>query len=617
VNKWHSSHACAAPIGIQPVYGREISVATFKPSLDDLGQLVTPLNNGELRVAHALRTLDDEWHIFVQPNLGMDIPDFVAVHPKHGVCAIEVKDWDPSKYENRDGGRVMRWDRNGWAPTPHPLMQPYRYESTIYERHFALPDDDSGSEFVRSILILLNHETPRARALLRAPELARWRSVSVYGEDVLDDLESALKARGRGGPPSASMDRVVTALLDGSPIFELRSNMNLSPNAKDIAENPRHAKMRRVRGAAGSGKSLGIAMRAAQLAEEGKSVLVVSYNITLQHYLRSLVAAACNGPTARRVECIHFHGFCKAIVDLAQAKRERQLLGEPHDHPGIVDEAWAATTAGHRRRYDAILVDEGQDFELSWWNLLREHVAPDGEMLLVVDDTQNIFGRPGFANDHIAGAGFSGPWTTLRDSYRVPGDLVPVYRDFAERFLDGDKWLPEEATPPAFPTQRTWINCRQNDLARQMALAAAELLETSEFVETPRELTFLAPSHVVGESVAQHLETRGHVVHHVFARSESDQQRRKRRFHPDAPGAKGCTIQSFKGWESRVLVVGIGDQQWDLRLAYVALTRLKQGIDRPAVIVVVNSNPALTEFGETFELGVPLPPPVPGGLIAV
>jgi hypothetical protein len=593
-------------------------VAIFKPSLDDLGQLVTPLNDGELRVAQALRGLDDEWTIYVQPNLGVDVPDFVAVHPRHGVCAIEVKDWDPSLYENRDGGRVVRWDGRSWTPLTHPLMQPYRYQSTIYERHFALPDDECSRGFVRSMLILLNHETRRARAILRAPELARWRSVSVHGEEWLDDPEAALKFRGRGEPPVASMERVVKALRDGSPNFELRADLIPSANANDIAENPRNAKMRRVRGAAGSGKSVGIALRAARLAAEGKSVLVVSFNITLQHYLRSLVAAACNGPSARRVECIHFHGFCKAIVDLAQANRSRQLIGEdPHNHPGIVEEAIAATAAGIRKQYDAILVDEGQDFELTWWNLLRQHLAPDGEMLLVVDDTQNIFGRPKFANDHISGAGFSGPWTTLRDSYRIPGDLVPVCRNFAQRFLDGDKWLPEEATAPALPTHRTWINCGPNDLAREMAHASSRLLEGSDLVDTPRELTFLAPTHTAGLSVARQLEGLGHVVHHVFARSESDQQRRKRRFHPDTPGVKGCTVQSFKGWESRVLVVGIGDQPWDRRLAYVALTRLKQGTDRPAVIVVVNSNPALVDFSETFEVGVPLPPPASTGLIAV
>ena len=66
-----------------------------------------------------------------------------------------------------------------------------------------------------------------------------------------------------------------------------------------------------------------------------------------------------------------------------------------------------------------------------------------------------------------------------------------------------------------------------------------------------------------------------------------------------------------------MLVVGIGDQPRDLRLAYVALTRLKQGIDRPAVIVVVNTNRALFNYGAVFDAGVPLPPPVAEDLVAV
>jgi len=67
-------------------------VAILKPSLDDLDQLVTPLNSGELCVARALSMLNDEWTVYIQPRLGQDIPDFVAVHDRYGVCAVEVND---------------------------------------------------------------------------------------------------------------------------------------------------------------------------------------------------------------------------------------------------------------------------------------------------------------------------------------------------------------------------------------------------------------------------------------------------------------------------------------------------------------------------------------------
>ena len=36
----------------------------------------------------------------------------------------------------------------------------------------------------------------------------------------------------------------------------------------------------------------------------------------------------------------------------------------------------------HLVKYDAILVDEGQDFHLEWWNVLKSTVKNEGEMLL-------------------------------------------------------------------------------------------------------------------------------------------------------------------------------------------------------------------------------------------
>lgn len=65
------------------------------------------------------------------------------------------------------------------------------------------------------------------------------------------------------------------------------------------------------------------------------------------------------------------------------------------------------------------------------------------------------------------------------------------------------------------------------------------------------------------------IEAAGYQVHHIFARKEVDRTRRKKRFWPDAPGVKGCTIHSFKGWETPALVMGIERREASRRLAYV------------------------------------------------
>ena len=221
--------------------------------------------------------------------------------------------------------------------------------------------------------------------------------------------------------------------------------------------------MRRIRGSAGCGKSYGLAAHAARLAADGQNVLVLSYNVTLAKYLQSLVAMHCAtyGANPARVTCVNIHGFCKRVADDARAAGLD--LGVPPGMPRFdisIAKAQRAFEQGFERTYDAIFVDEGQDFELDWWNLLREHVrSDDGEMLLVSDPTQNIYGKKSWTEEAaMLGAGFAGPWTELGDSYRIPTDMVSIVRLFGTEFVGGD------VAGPSAPSTRP--RSAASDLAR-------------------------------------------------------------------------------------------------------------------------------------------------------
>ena len=97
------------------------------------------------------------------------------------------------------------------------------------------------------------------------------------------------------------------------------------------------------------------------------------------------------------------------------------------------------------------------------------------------------------------------------------------------------------------------------------------------------------------------LEAAGYPVHHIFGRDDPSKNRRKRRFWPDAPGVKGCTVHSFKGWETPALVMGIGIDAKSKRLAYVAMTRIRVGgPGRPAYVSVINSDLRIAGFDSVF-----------------
>ena len=226
-----------------------------------------------------------------------------------------------------------------------------------------------------------------------------------------------------------------------------REPLELNARQRELATTRTISGYRRVRGAAGCGKSLALAARAAELSADSKDVLVVTFNMTLQHYLRDLAVRYPHPRTSivSRITWLHFHGWCKRVCQEAGMEQDYRRLWrgpfegempeaaeEPPDEllqtdlPGLVERA-IQNGGSSVSRYDAILVDEGQDFNLTWWNLLRKVLSPGGEMMLVADTTQDLYGRSSrWIESRLENAGFrGGPWYQLEGSYRFPPGFVP------------------------------------------------------------------------------------------------------------------------------------------------------------------------------------------------
>ena len=76
--------------------------------------------------------------------------------------------------------------------------------------------------------------------------------------------------------------------------------------------------------------------------------------------------------------------------------------------------------------YDAIFVDEGQDFRVEWWKALMKALVEGGEMLLCSDTAQNIYGiSQAWTDNPTLGTRLAKP-TELKVSYRMPGALCAL-----------------------------------------------------------------------------------------------------------------------------------------------------------------------------------------------
>lgn len=597
-------------------------MARVFPPLGEIDRLSPSLNVGERQVLDSLKTLDDGWTVYVQPKLGLDQPDFIVLHPSYGVTALEVKDWSVGCYRQELTGALQVREGEGWRRIDEaPRYQAHRYRDTIFSRCFADANTPSKDfAVVRAVVVLVRHTTTEARSLLEIPHTtAAELRVQVWGGDDLR-RHPVLVLTGRNNPSRVNLrpeniDRLRRHLAEPEAISDQRSPLTLSAAAQNIERNTSNARMRRVRGAAGSGKSLGLAARAARLAKEGKDVLVVTYNTTLPHYLHDLAARRCREIDAplNRITFTHLHGWCNRVCDdgrLAGFDAVGSMLpGMTDENDAAVDRATDVYKSGLGQRFDAVLVDEGQDFSLRWWNFLRRYVCkPDGEMLLVADPTQDIYDQRAWTDEaRMVGAGFRGAWTEVDGSYRMPPDLIQVVADFVTAHVDG------VIVPPLVPidhpmqggnyapTVRRWVNLQRGEtMGHRLGQEVVQLLRSNADL-SPSDIVFLASSHKMGLEATRVIERAGHEVQHVFSNDTRERRKLKERFWASTPGVKGCTFHSFKGWESRAVVLPVSSSDNSHRMAYVGLTRVKgDPRHRSAFVTVVNNDLRLYPFEQQF-----------------
>jgi hypothetical protein len=610
-------------------------MAILEPSIDEIDRLATPLNEGERRTLDRLaELLNDQWYVFVQPHV-LDLhPDFVICAPHHGVTIIEVKDWSRDLYRSGGGQLEVQtagghWERSG----EDPLLKAHRYRGLFTDRVVSPPGANHFMS-VRACVMMPQFPRDEADRLLKGatslPDKAS-KYITVVGREALEERSAAKglvwggSTRGQGFD-AHTYGRLLDRLAEPEAIADQRRRLVMSDGAKNVASNPSQAVIRRVRGPAGSGKTTGLAARAAELASEGKRVLALSFNITLAHYIQDLVRrhARSIGADHRLVDCIHFHGFCAGAARRANVTDSSVDLDLGTSDDDAFEELVARAIQAYKEhpdrveRYDAVLVDEGQDFKEHWWQFLRHQVrTANGEMLLAADAAQDIYTRSGWTTEEqMLRCGFSGKWTELTGSYRLPPDLVPVLREFASRYLDGAGLsLPSE--PPdrlgraSAPTVRRWVDVDPMDIPTALASEVSAMVQRPGGPAAP-DVVVLTNDHRTGERAMAEIEAHGLHVESLFAADPTEQRRRKVRFWPGVNALKGSTVHSFKGWEARGVVLAIESSASQAALGYVAMTRVKGELgSRPAFITVVNSAPELRSFGPRFERDLG-PDEVPG-----
>ncbi len=328
--------------------------------------------------------------------------DFVVAIEGAGIVCVEVK-----------GGEVWHDDRN-WLQRKRngnvKVIEPVRQarEACYALRDFVESDPRWTQGRLRwdHVVVLPNSHIAAEFGL---PECPRWK---VVDRDELSGLAGRLKA-------VVTQQELNRPLLDGNGIGQLRTALGgrglpqrdvvaralENENAADVLTDRQAVILDaaqllnrvEVRGGAGSGKTFMATEQARRLAAAGKRVALVCYSHGLASYLKRITATW--SPRQRPDYVGEFHALgiewgAREAPDENERSTETSEFFE-RELPAQMEELAANLPDG--KRFDAIVIDEAQDFADSWWEpILIALRDPDaGGLYVFSDEGQRVFDRQG------------------------------------------------------------------------------------------------------------------------------------------------------------------------------------------------------------------------------
>ncbi len=171
-----------------------------------------------------------------------------------------------------------------------------------------------------------------------------------------------------------------------------------------------------IAGCAGSGKTLIAAEKAIRLDRAGLHTLILCHNPHLAEYLGHLTVGTS----------VHVFDFVNWVARVRGVPVAPVVGWTPYEEP--TDDELADATKCLRLggvKYDAIIVDEGQDFRDSWWSIVECALADSATGILYIfhDDNQALI--PRHLHYPIKLAPFS-----LRKNCRNAGKIFELVRRF-------------------------------------------------------------------------------------------------------------------------------------------------------------------------------------------
>lgn len=414
-------------------------MAKLIPSIDHILKMKVPPTDGELTLLRFLDSnLDDSFEVYFNPYMNGDRPDIVIVRKRYGVLIIEVKDWDLDAYE-LDERKHWVLKKNVYTIVSSPIDQVLKYKENLYTLHLdelyeMRIRDYKYTKMISCAVYFHNASQAKVEEFLVKPYSADKKyqkflanNIKLIGSDTLikDRFDKILwnlylLSNKESKLFSDSLYESITHFLlptthqkeDGKRIKYLKKQ------EKIIFHEDRNEFV--VEGVEGSGKTTVLARRAVQEYIKWKhddyepQILILSYNITLINFIRDKINQVQETFDWKSFTILNYHQFIgnqlnnldvKMVLPQFRTTDESSERNQSHEQSQYLDRHYYSNLQlflelknkihSSNLSYDAILIDEMQDYKYNWFEILKKVFLKDGgDFILFGDEKQNIYANP-------------------------------------------------------------------------------------------------------------------------------------------------------------------------------------------------------------------------------
>jgi hypothetical protein len=569
------------------------------------------------RFLEAVAKPDREFTTWYLPDIEGREPDFILFGSEVGLLIFEVKDWALAQIVEANPHTFTLKVGERHEPRKNPMQQARKYLESLMDRikedgrlvsqdaqHYGKPKIPIGVGVVFPNISRQEYQRHKLDAVIDPGKVFFWDHLHAASDIVCDVSGHCFRKTLLGmfpplfrfsltGPEYHHLKQLLFPVVRiQQPERNICAYLDPTERAT-VLDDEQEAIARRccgghhlVVGPSGSGKTLVLVQKAAFLKQYNpaiRSVLFLCYNVSLVNYIKRLLAEKGVSLGLGRVEVHHFFELCAKVLG-----EEIHYEKEEADYYDLVVEETLKRLRDNRITYDAVLVDEGQDFTGKMQAVVRALVNSQTENVTVgLDEGQNIY-----RGDLLWGKG-AGAMPVRIDRLSTVYRNTCEIREFASRF-SGE-------TPPVSGTLYCETHGPGPELRRlgdldKVADYVAEVIKAlhaqGDYPLSEMAVLYARKSSRGERRVSIHallsrtLEARG-----IMSTWMAEDYRSKRSYDITTESVTISTIHSAKGLDyACVFLVGLDEiepdgwpEQQVRNLVYVGITRARHRLFIPYV----------------------------------